>query len=39
VHSLAVNEHTPYQVYARDSNFMTPYAAVCLDTTSNFVPA
>lgn len=28
VHSLAVNEHTPYQVYARDSSFMTPYGAV-----------
>ena len=28
VHRLAVNEHTPYQVYARDSSFMTPYGAV-----------
>jgi N-dimethylarginine dimethylaminohydrolase len=28
VHTLAVNEHTPYQVYARDSSFMTPYGAV-----------
>jgi len=28
VHTLGVNEHTPYQVYARDSNFMTPYGAV-----------
>ncbi len=28
VHSLAVNAHTPYQVYARDSSFMTPYGAV-----------
>ncbi|MEE8188323.1 MAG: arginine deiminase family protein [Kiloniellales bacterium] len=28
VHSLEVNELTPYQVYARDSNFMTPYGAV-----------
>jgi N-dimethylarginine dimethylaminohydrolase len=28
VHSLAVNELTPYQVYARDSSFMTPFGAV-----------
>ncbi len=28
VHTLPVNEHTPYQVYARDSSFMTPYGAV-----------
>ncbi len=28
VHTLAVNEHTPYQVYARDSSFMTPFGAV-----------
>ncbi|MDH3694501.1 MAG: arginine deiminase family protein [Gammaproteobacteria bacterium] len=28
VHFLPANEHTPYQVYARDSSFMTPYGAV-----------
>ena len=28
VHLLGENEHTPYQVYARDSSFMTPYGAV-----------
>ncbi len=28
VHSLDVNELTPDQVYARDSNFMTPFGAV-----------
>ena len=28
VHTLPANEHTPYQVYARDSSFMTPYGAV-----------
>ena len=28
VHMLDVNEQTPYQVYARDSSFMTPYGAV-----------
>ena len=28
VHLLDVDESTPYQVYARDSNFMTPYGAV-----------
>ena len=27
-HFLPANEHTPYQVYARDSSFMTPYGAV-----------
>ena len=27
-HFLPVDEHTPYQVYARDSSFMTPYGAV-----------
>jgi N-dimethylarginine dimethylaminohydrolase len=28
VHTLDVNHDTPYQVYARDSSFMTPYGAV-----------
>ena len=28
VHTLPANEYTPYQVYARDSNFMTPFGAV-----------
>jgi len=28
VHMLPANEYTPYQVYARDSSFMTPYGAV-----------
>ena len=28
VHKLEVNEKTPYQVYARDSSFMTPWGAV-----------
>ena len=28
VHTLAVDEHTPYQVYTRDSSFMTPFGAV-----------
>ena len=28
VRFLEVNELTPYQVYARDSNFMTPFGAV-----------
>jgi N-dimethylarginine dimethylaminohydrolase len=28
VHMLDVNHDTPYQVYARDSSFMTPYGAV-----------
>ena len=28
VHLLEVDESTPYQVYARDSSFMTPYGAV-----------
>ncbi len=28
LHSLAVNELAPYQVYARDSSFMTPFGAV-----------
>lgn len=28
VHFLEADEHLPYQVYARDSNFMTPYGAV-----------
>lgn len=28
VHMVPANEHTPYQVYARDSSFMTPYGAV-----------
>ncbi len=28
VHLLEVDEATPYQVYARDSSFMTPYGAV-----------
>ncbi len=27
-HFLPVDHHTPYQVYARDSSFMTPYGAV-----------
>ena len=27
-HFLPENEHTNYQVYARDSSFMTPYGAV-----------
>ena len=27
-HFLPVDERTPYQVYARDSSFMTPYGAV-----------
>ncbi len=27
-HFLPVDENTPYQVYARDSSFMTPYGAV-----------
>ena len=27
-HFLPVDQHTPYQVYARDSSFMTPYGAV-----------
>ena len=27
-HFLAPDEHLPYQVYARDSSFMTPYGAV-----------
>jgi len=28
VHMLPANAYTPYQVYARDSSFMTPYGAV-----------
>ena len=28
VHKMDPDEHTPYQVYARDSSFMTPYGAV-----------
>jgi N-dimethylarginine dimethylaminohydrolase len=28
VHTLPANDYTPYQVYARDSNFMTPFGAV-----------
>ena len=28
VHTLRPDEHTPYQVYSRDSNFMTPFGAV-----------
>jgi N-dimethylarginine dimethylaminohydrolase len=28
VHTLPTNEFTPYQVYARDSSFMTPFGAV-----------
>jgi N-dimethylarginine dimethylaminohydrolase len=28
VHTLPENELTPYQIYARDSSFMTPYGAV-----------
>ncbi len=28
VHFLEPNQHTPYQVYTRDSNFMTPFGAV-----------
>ena len=28
VHALDVNHDTPYQVYTRDSSFMTPYGAV-----------
>ncbi len=28
VHILEPNMHTPYQVYTRDSNFMTPFGAV-----------
>ena len=28
VHFMPANEHTPYQVYARDSSFMTPWGAV-----------
>ncbi len=28
VHFLPANENTPYQVYARDSSFMTPWGAV-----------
>ncbi len=28
VHIMGENEHTPYQVYARDSSFMTPFGAV-----------
>lgn len=27
-HFLPLDEHNPYQVYARDSSFMTPYGAV-----------
>ena len=28
VHKLQPDEHTPYQIYSRDSNFMTPFGAV-----------
>lgn len=28
VHELGLDEHLPYQVFARDSSFMTPYGAV-----------
>ncbi len=28
VHSLQADDHTPYQIFARDSNFMTPFGAV-----------
>ena len=28
VHALPANDYTPYQVYARDSSFMTPFGAV-----------
>ncbi len=28
VHMLRTDEHTPYQVFSRDSNFMTPFGAV-----------
>ena len=28
VHMLQPDEHTPYQIYSRDSNFMTPFGAV-----------
>jgi len=30
-HFLPVDMHTPYQVYARDSSFMTPYGAVSFE--------
>lgn len=28
VHMLQPDEHTPYQIFSRDSNFMTPFGAV-----------
>jgi len=33
-HFLPVDMHTPYQVYARDSSFMTPYGAVLCQMAS-----